>query len=380
VLRSPLASERITMIDPTTRSKIVQLTSYPTPTRHLFYAWPSITPDNRRVILYCQRSTRRSAPTDLFRVDTDGLDLFQLTERPPEVAGLNAVLSLDGRTVYAIWGTEQVLQAIDVETGKMEPLISIRDAVKGPWGISNFHLARMGREVFFELRDPYVGGGMFLRVDLGTGRIEANQSDQVVAGCFQGSGRIEVIRNYQRVEALPQADGTRVMKNVRPEPMTAWSMNPDGTDEKFIARVDMFGHHTILGRTELVQGTGQPPERCIWLVEPGQPPEKIAQGPYFWHSGPSFDGEWIVADTSWPDEGIKLIHVPTRHWRTLCHANAVQEHAGTHPHPGLSQDGRIVVFGSDRTGVPQVYVAHISDEFRESVKAGELDRPRDKWI
>jgi hypothetical protein len=38
------------------------------------------------------------------------------------------------------------------------------------------------------------------------------------------------------------------------------------------------------------------------------------------------------------------------------------------------------VFGSDRTGISQVYVAQITDEFRESVIAGELDNPRDKWI
>jgi hypothetical protein len=221
---------------------------------------------------------------------------------------------------------------------------------------------------------------MYLRVDLATGKTDAHEADAVVAGCFQGSGRIEIIRSYQRVEAIAQADGTRVIKNVRPEPMTAWSIEPDGSDEKLIGRVDMFGHHTILGRTELVQGTGQPPNRCIWLVEPGKEPEKIAQGPYFWHSGASFDGEWIIADTSWPDEGLKLIHVPSRHWRTLCHAKAEQEHAGTHPHPALSQDGRIAVFGSDRTGVPQVYLAHIPDDFRESVKARELDRPRWRWI
>ena len=132
--------------------------------------------------------------------------------------------------------------------------------------------------------------------------------------------------------------------------------------------------------TDLLQGTGQPPERCIWIVEAGKEPRKLCSGPYFWHSAASYDGEWIVADTSWPDVGLKLIHVPTGHWRTLCHPLAEHDHAGVHPHPSISQDGRKVVFASDWTGVSQVYVAHVTDEFRESVIAGELDRPQDKWM
>jgi hypothetical protein len=51
-----------------------------------------------------------------------------------------------------------------------------------------------------------------------------------------------------------------------------------------------------------------------------------------------------------------------------------------HPHPTISQDGRIVSFRSDRTGMSQMYLAHVSEEFRESVKAGVLDRPNDKWM
>ena len=51
-----------------------------------------------------------------------------------------------------------------------------------------------------------------------------------------------------------------------------------------------------------------------------------------------------------------------------------------HPHSGLSQDGRIAAFGSDRTGVRQMYVAHITDEFRESVIEGRLDNAGDTWM
>ena len=375
MFRTPLASERIQRIDPTTGIKVIQLTSYPTPSRHLYYAWPSVTPDNQRVMLYCQRSARRDAPFDLFRCDTDGLNLYQLTDWPSF-----GDLSLDGKTIYAL-SSEQILYAVDVETGASEPVVEVGEQLKGqPYAVSTFHFANMGKDLFFGLRSSTVGGGAYFRVELETGNVTWGEGDAVVIGCFQQSGRIEIMRNYQRVEPIAQADGTRVFKNVRPEPMTVWSAELDGSDEQYLARIDLFGHHTILGQTDLLQGTGQPPERCIWIVEAGKEPRKLCSGPYFWHSAASYDGEWIVADTSWPDVGLKLIHVPTGHWRTLCHPHAEQDHAGVHPHPSISQDGRKVVFASDWTGVSQVYVAHVTDEFRESVIAGELDRPQDKWM
>ena len=137
----------------------------------------------------------------------------------------------------------------------------------------------------------------------------------------------------------------------------------------------------MLGGSDHIQGCGMPPDRCIWFAKEGEPPRKLVSGPYFWHSGASWDGEWIIADTNWPDEGLKIVHVPSKRWRTLCHAHATQGHTQMgHPHSGLSQDGCIAVFGSDRTGVRQVYVAHITDEFRESVMAGHLDNATDKWM
>jgi len=220
-----------------------------------------------------------------------------------------------------------------------------------------------------------------LRIWLDTGAVDQIDLGGIVLGCFQNDHRLEILRNTGQVEPVTRADGSRVFQNVNDTPSSVWSVKPDGSDARFLARIDQFGHHTILGKTGLLQGTGQPPHRCIWIVEPGKAPYQLVQGPYFWHSGASFNGEWIVADTNWPDQGIQLIHVPSRRFRTLCHARATQDHVEYgHPHPTISPDGKLVVFRSDRTGVAQVYVAHVTDEFREGVIAGELDRPKDKWI
>ena len=102
--------------------------------------------------------------------------------------------------------------------------------------------------------------------------------------------------------------------------------------------------------------------------------KRLVEGPYFWHAGASFDGEWIIADTNWPDRGLQLVHVPTGRYAPLCHPNSSNGYPQwTHPHPQLSPDGKYALYGSDRTGCPQVYLAEITDEFRAHVADGRLD-------
>ncbi|HRU24893.1 MAG TPA: hypothetical protein P5569_13170 [Candidatus Latescibacteria bacterium] len=359
MLRTPHASERVQMLDPKTGIRITQLTSYPTPSVHLLYYWPSVTPDNKRIVFLGQRSVARRAPWDLFRCDTDGLGLCQLTdyEQVDRSDGLPvppaACMTLDGTKLYLT--RDAVLCELDVETGTMRDLVALDRFCRERSTFSHVRIGASGRIFLSQsFYAPYA-----VRVNLATGEVAEIDLGGSLFACSQDEQRLLVGRN--RYSAF-------------------WSLDEDGGDPRFHCE-NIFAHTTTMGRLPGIQGPGRPPERCIWLAHEGKPAERLVEGPYFWHSAASFDGEWIVSDTNWPDEGIKLVHVPTRHWRTLCHAHATQGHPQwQHCHPALSQDGRIAVFDSDRTGVSQVYVAHVSEEFRERVKAGELDRPRDKWI
>ncbi|MDP6125189.1 MAG: hypothetical protein QGH20_05475 [Candidatus Latescibacteria bacterium] len=92
------------------------------------------------------------------------------------------------------------------------------------------------------------------------------------------------------------------------------------------------------------------------------------EGPYFWHSSASIDGEWIIADTNWPNEGLVLVCVKTRRFKTLLDPQTSAGHPQwTHPHPFLSPDRRFVAFGSDWTGVAQVYTAGVPAELYEEL-------------
>jgi len=379
MLRMPFASERIQRVDPKTGIKVIQLTGYPAPAAHFLYDWPCVTPDNQRVVLFCQRAAARSAPWDLFRVDADGLNLFQLTERGEgmETGGYYgrpaARLTLDGTTIYCVWG--RTLCTIEVETGAVEELTSLANHCPAESFIGNIHISAGGRRLFItHSGHPSIGA---LRVDLNTGDISNLELNGHLFACDPTGPRLIVTKGTVEWSTETRADGSRVITNAG-ELRGKWITDEDGNDIEYFCP-EMYAHATLLGKRLALQGCGKPPHKCIWLTEKGADPRKLAQGPYFWHSGASWNGEWIAADTNWPDQGLQLVHVPTGHFATLCHAGASQDHYEFgHPHPCLSQDGSLCVFRSDRTGAPQLYIAHIPREFHDRVIAGELHDP--KWM
>ena len=379
MLRTPFASERVQRIDPRNGIKVIQLTSYPLPAGHCQYDWPSITPDNQRVVVYCQRWTQRDAPWDFFRVDTDGLKLYQLTEhgdRHETEGGYygrpHGILTLDGEYLYVIWG--RTLHRIEVETGKDELIVDFSSLA--PEGdVATPHLHAATNRMFISVTDDKAP---VVSVDLGTGDCTSLDLDNRVVGLFQESGRLLVQTGTSDWTTEVNDKGVRCVVNRGDT--SRGTVDQDGRNPRDFCPW-IFAHATVLGNTEVYQGCGKITDRCIWVAEEGKEPYKLVEGPYFWHSGASYDGEWIAADTNWPDNGIQLIHVPTGHFRRLCSAGATQAHYEFgHPHPHVSQDGRVVVFRSDRAGLPQIYAAHVTDEFRESIIAGELDQPNDKWM
>ncbi len=304
----------------------------------------------------------------MFRCDTDGLNLFQLTERDDDAGTPSVRLSLDGKYVYATWSGDTVLYRIDVETGRTEDVPSYERYVASLPMSAGISLAGGNDRVFLSVKDKVRQTGMLVRYDLATGEATEFGADTKLYGYDYRRDRLVIIRNLRKLEIVENPDGSRRVTNTREDSQSLWSTDLEGGDARRVSTTQNFGHSTMLGTTGLIQGTGVPPDRCIWIDGDGGEPYKLAQGPYFWHAGGSFDGEWTVADTNWPDVGLQLVNIPARRFRTLCHARASQDHSQRgHPHPGLSPDGRVCVFSSDRTGVSQVYVAHIAGEFRESV-------------
>jgi Tol biopolymer transport system component len=125
-----------------------------------------------------------------------------------------------------------------------------------------------------------------------------------------------------------------------------------------------------MGPTGRVLTTLDYPRKAIVSIADGEGrPQTIVESGevYFWHAGVSEDGQWIVSDSNWPDRGIFLINARTGRVRKLCNDGSSKTYQMAHPHPAFSPDGSNVVFNSDRYGFPHVFLAKITDAFKEAL-------------
>jgi hypothetical protein len=139
----------------------------------------------------------------------------------------------------------------------------------------------------------------------------------------------------------------------------------------------------------------------LYLSEVETTPRCLFKGP-IWHAAARRDGRLFACDTNAPDIGIVLVSPATGAWKVLCHPRssnrgtqwfeplpAPEEEDATafplpgtqpdgtetrygpvwtHPIPSFHPDGRSVFYGSDATGVPQIYRAFIPDAWLEELE------------
>jgi hypothetical protein len=152
------------------------------------------------------------------------------------------------------------------------------------------------------------------------------------------------------------------------------AMEYDGSNQRVLPTADL-SHFTWVGKTKRFLGAGMWEHRIIHTIEEGQTESTVVvEGSYFWHTGISWDPDWTVADTNWPNEGVMIVNLRTRQYARLC----LTENSSGHPqwahvHPAFSPDGNKVVYTSDRTGICQVYVADVPKEFKDRLATPQPD-------
>ncbi len=345
-------TERIDRIDESTGLLVRQITSFPTISLHLHYETPTFTPDGRRMIFVSMRLPQRGAPWDLFTCQSDGQDIVQLSDDEPQ--GMScASLSRDGQYAFYMHGgtahRTRLDDAEDVEIGHVD-------------GARHHGYYRGSRSFdgrwYISMVRTKEGNVALVRWDLRTGEhtiaLEANGFNHPKANPGGPEFQVAVKRR--------QPDGSEKVEHV--------CLNI-GTLEPVTLRFNRgkyeTAHNCWLGRTGKYHATLKPPGHGVILMTPdGEAPELVAEGPYFWHSGSSYDGNWVVADTNWPDEGLWLINVETKKRERLCFTGTSAGHPQpTHNHANMDENGAMAVFTSDRTGITQVYVVYVPDQMRE---------------
>ncbi|MEY4938496.1 MAG: hypothetical protein RIQ93_231 [Verrucomicrobiota bacterium] len=161
----------------------------------------------------------------------------------------------------------------------------------------------------------------------------------------------------------------------------------ENTNDEFVV------HETFLGRTGDLVYTVWP--RALMRMNWTSRQHVTIAGFNAWHITPNRDGSLVLCDTNHPDEGLQLVEVSSgrrtllclsqassggSQWKTSRYALAedfararsdaktgalswmevavdtVYGPQWTHPHPSFSPDESKVVFTSDKSGHPQVYV------------------------
>jgi len=343
--------ERVHYTDARTGTHVLQITSHPTIGFCLAYTNRNFTPDSRTLILMLQRSACRDAPLDLFRVDVDGSNLTQLTESD-SISGM--LLARDGTGVY-FW-RENALWRVEMDT------------------FVETEIARPDREFVLNTATMSPDGKYYLANSV------AFDGERTFLARFatDGSEPPLVVSPFDHWAGIHSADpggrglSTYFYRNgIKEHHLLRYDFEDIGV---FTTTTD-FAHSTWLGATGRIQGCGLPPERGLFTIGLGEEvPARLTEGPYCWHSCSSEDGEWIIADTNWPDRGLQLVHVATGRYAPLCYPqSSLGAHQYQHPHPQFSPDGRYVLYNSDRSGITQPYLAEISDAVRAHIRDGRLD-------
>jgi oligogalacturonide lyase len=346
---------------------MLQMVGDATSSAPLSYDWPSVDPDNQWVILRCEFEA--GCPSGFYRVSIHDDEMVYLGD-----SGIHPRMTPDGRWLYVLRPESTLLYRVDVETGHEESICDLSTVLPEGWVYAQMRLSP--EHLFIGLREPDI---IPIRVDLTTGDVvRMNAVDGMLWACSADESRLIVIR--QRLSEKDRTYGYLEYRKLEHEPgdRSIWSLNIGGDDDRLIG-TDYYSHATILGGTTSTQGCGKWGNNSVTILTAENQRRIVCEGPYFWHSGASFDGEWIVADTNWPDYGIQLIHVPTGSFRFLCDHGSSLATGLLHAHPSLSNDGRIALYRSDRSGTCQAYLVHIPDELRESIIAGVSDEPIGGW-
>ena len=337
------ASETAEFIDPITGALTLQLTSNPTTSENLYFENMCFTPDGGTLIFKSRRTSERGAPYDLYRVGTDGKNLIQLTDCDDLS---NAALSLDGTRVF--YTATDELRCVNIDDFSEEV-------------IAHFDGAR-------NIHGPSIGGDyVFARAEFGNAPTQAFRVRE------DGTGLDIFAESRRIIHVTASRTGNRVCWTTFNDDNTQVFMNVargDGSDARLWCE-DRWAHASWVGGLDRMQGTLLPPGHGLtWASPDDETPQEIAAGPYFWHSSASLDGEWIIADTNWPDIGLQLVHVESGRYLTLCLSQA----SAAHPHPSFNHDGSWVVYNSDRTGICQVYIVQIPEYLKEELMTGELQK------
>jgi len=332
-----------------------QVTNASSVNHHPFFFVPAYDDDMRRLIFV----SHRAGGPQIFAEECGTGELVQLTDHP-NLGEWSVHPSHDGRYVY--FTADAGGWRVETETCVAERLVDFGDVAMREHGMVG---AAMGTTALSRCDRWWA--------------VKFNDGDTAcLAVVDTASGAWETILRRDTVTHMQFCpDDSGLLFYAGPLTDRVWVINRDGTGNRRIYRRrpgEWITHESwIPGTRELAFVEWPHGVRCV-QVDTGE--ERRVAAFNAWHPICDRTGALMVADTNFPDIGLRLFDprdgrgVPS----ILCYPDASSQGAHwagafpyedgpiavnapqyTHPHPSFSPDGERVVFTSDRTGTAQVY-------------------------
>ncbi|MCD6507566.1 PD40 domain-containing protein [Candidatus Poribacteria bacterium] len=324
---------------------------------------PVFTPDSRRFIL-AELNPDRGRQFCLY--DFDARELITLTGEKGATA---PSVSPDGRWMYYLVeeGDRLVLKRISLETFSDERLLEAERRGR-VYPLST--ISADGRRLVTAMRTGEREWSI-LRFDLDEPSVKIVFSHSEIPNAhpqYHRGGRYDLLIQENTGHRMDERG--KFVRLTDELGATMFIIGDDGSNLRRLkigrdGKVRVQGHQCWLGVSDEVIATlstksGHPVVR----IKAGDPEYRlISDKAHFWHVHSSLDGRWFVCDIIGSGE-IVVGSVETGEHRMICRSEAscgASQH--THPHPAISPDRRKVIFNSDKTGIPQVYVAFLPEGF-----------------
>ena len=338
--------------DARTGAETVQLTSTDAIHHTLYFTQASMGLDDNTVVFVSDRG----GGWDLYRVTLSDDLVTRMTDRGDINPFSPATTPMDARVYYTA-GSEA--RFVDAETLEEDVLADFGDVSLGGCDVN-------------------ADASQVLTVKRGDG------DDALVTVATDGSGAkafFDAPRDIGYAQFCPGAPHWALYSSGINQRM--WTVTTRGLKDRPLYLHDArqwITHESFLGVGEEVLFTRWPD--ALMAIGRNGDGARVVAHMNAWHASSRADGSLIVADTTLPDVGIRLIHPDDGRHAALCYPNATSQgvrwrertpESGvveaatygpqwTHPHPAFSASGNWVTYTSDCTGAPQVYAVRVPDE------------------
>lgn len=371
--------------DEQTGASIIQLTSHPSINHNLYFLTSSFTPDQKHVIF----ASYRSGKPNYFRLRYPDGQIKQLTDGDG-IIGYSGVISKDGKRLFYTQAEE--IKVIDIFSLEEEVIARVEGVSFGECNLNT--------------DEEY----------LVTAMKKDGKSHLFVVDVDKRKGKI-ILESPQPI-IHPQfhpLDPDLIAYSKDPAPRM-WTIYRDGTEDRLLynhGNDEFIVHETFLGDGKEMIVSHWP--KALKRISLASLEMKTIAEFNAWHISSNKKGTKVLCDTVHPDIGLRLVDVKTGRHEPICYPNSscqgtqwkkssyaladdwqdadkenplemevgsaskppqVDHSPGfnpldtvygpqqTHPHPGFSPDESMVVFTSDVSGHPQVYVAEIPEKLR----------------